>query len=116
MVGLTDKSKPLRSRLLAVPSLKAKYLAHVQQIAEESLDWNTLGPVVSQYEKLIAKEIEADTKKLSSYAAFQQTVAGTAAPAGEQRGRPHMGLKQFADQRRAFLLNHPEIKALGEAR
>ena len=113
LVGLVDKSKPLRSRLLAVPSLKAKYLAHVKQIAEESLDWKTLGPVVAQYEKLISKEIEADTKKLTSYAAFQQTVSGTAAPEGEQRGRPHMGLKQFADQRRAFLLNHPEINALG---
>ena len=113
LVGLTDKSKPLRSRLLAVPSLKAKYLAHVKQIAEESLDWKTLGPVVDQYEKLIGMEIEADTKKLTSYAAFQQTVSGTASPTGEQRGRPHMGLKQFADQRRAFLLNHPEIKALG---
>ncbi len=113
LVGLTDKSKPLRSRLLAVPSLKEKYLAHVKQIAEKSLDWSTLGPVVAQYEKLIDKEIEADTKKLTSYAAFQQTVSGTAAPAAEQRGRPHMGLKQFADQRRAFLLNHPEIKALG---
>ena len=98
--------------MLAVPSLKQKYLAHVKQIAEESLDWSNLGPVVGQYEKLIAKEIEADTKKLSSYAAFQQTVSGVAAPEGEQRGRPHMGLKQFADQRRAFLLNHPEIKAL----
>lgn len=112
LVGLADKSKPLRSRLLAVPSLKAKYLAHVKQIAEESLDWTTLGPVVAQYEKLISKEIEADTKKLTSYAAFQQTVSGIAAPEGEQRGRPHMGLKQFADQRRAFLLHHPEIKAL----
>ena len=113
LVGLTDKSKPLRSRLLAVPSLKQKYLAHVKQIAEESLDWKTVGPVVAQYEQLIGKEVEADTKKLSSYAAFQQTVSGVAAPEGEQRGRPHMGLKQFADQRRAFLLNHPEIKALG---
>ncbi len=115
LVGLSDTSKPLRSRLLAVPSLKAKYLAHVKQIAEESLDWNTLGPVVAQYEQLIAKEIEADSKKLTSYAAFQQTVSGVAAPAGEQRGRPHMGLKQFADQRRAFLLNHPEIKVLEAA-
>ena len=114
LVGLTDKSKPLRSRLLAVPSLKQKYLAHVKQIAEESLDWKNLGPVVAQYEKLIAKEIEADTKKLTSYSAFQQTVSGVAAPEGEQRGRPHMGLKQFADQRRAFLLNHPEIKSLGK--
>jgi spore coat protein CotH len=112
LVGLSDESKPLRSRLLAVPSLKAKYLAHVKQIAEESLDWKTLGPVVAQYEKLIGEEIKADTKKLTSYAAFRQMVSGTAARQGEQRGRPDMGLKQFADQRREFLLSYPEIKAL----
>lgn len=112
LVGLTDMSKPLRSRLLAVPSLKAKYLAHVKQIAEESLDWKALGPLVAQYEELIGKEIKADTKKLTSYAAFQQTVSGTATHQGEQRGRPHMGLKQFADQRREFLLSYPEIKSL----
>jgi len=38
-----------------------------------------------------------------------------AAPAAEQRGRPHMGFQQFADQRRAFLLNHPEFKGLEAA-
>jgi len=33
------RSKPLRSRLLAVPALRARYLAHVRTIAEEWLDW-----------------------------------------------------------------------------
>ena len=53
LVGLNDAAKPLRSRLLAVPSLKQKYLEHVRTIAQESLDWKNLEPVVAQYEKQI---------------------------------------------------------------
>ena len=109
LIGLTDKSKPLRSKLLAVPSIKARYLAHVKTIAEEWLDWQKLQPVVDRYVTLIDAEIKADTKKLSSYEAFRQTVSGETAPATEGR-RPHMSLKAFAEQRRKFLLAHPEIK------
>ena len=44
LVGLNDARKPLRSRLLAVPALKARYLDHVRTIAEDWLDWNKLKP------------------------------------------------------------------------
>jgi hypothetical protein len=40
-------SKPLRSKLLAVPALRAKYLALVRDIADRWLDWNRIGPLVS---------------------------------------------------------------------
>ena len=42
LVGLDDPSKPLRSKLLAVPALRAKYLAHVKELAEQWLDWTGL--------------------------------------------------------------------------
>ncbi|MBS0201772.1 MAG: CotH kinase family protein [Planctomycetes bacterium] len=109
LVGLTDASKPLRSKLLAVPSLKARYLDHVKTIADEWLDWKKLQPVVDQYVSLIDAEIKADTKKLSSYEAFLQTVSAESQPS-TGGGRPQMSLRAFADQRRAFLMNHPEIK------
>src|SRR5207253_1266319 len=64
LIGLNDVRKPLRSKLLAVPSLRAKYLEHVRTIAEESLGWQNLGPVVSRFRALIEKEVEADTRKL----------------------------------------------------
>ena len=112
LVGLTHNSKPLRSKLLAVPALKAKYLAHVRTIAEEWLDWNKLQPVVDRYVSLIDGEVKADTKKLTSYEAFQQTVSSEQRPAATG-GRPQMSLRSFADQRRKFLLNHPEIRDLG---
>ncbi|MBI3864810.1 MAG: CotH kinase family protein [Planctomycetia bacterium] len=120
LIGLDDPRKPLRSKLLAVPALREKYLHYVRMIAEESLDWKNLGPVVAQYRALIEKEVEADTKKLESFEDFQRAAAD--APPGETPRREGeqvregpgrrpggMSLRAFADQRRKYLLNHSEI-------
>jgi hypothetical protein len=122
LIGLDDNRKPLRSRLLAIPSLREKYLQHVRTIAEDSLDWKNMGPVVAQYRALISDEIEMDTKKLEPFEAFQRatadnSVTDTAPPReGEQtregpggRRAGGMSLRTFADQRRKYLLNHTEI-------
>ena len=42
LVGLDDTSKPLRSKLLAVPALRARYLGYVREIADKWLDWRTI--------------------------------------------------------------------------
>ena len=108
---MNDMRKPLRSRLLSVPALRARYLAHVRTIADDWLDWNKLKPVVDQYRALIEKDVEADTHKLTSFAAFQRAVGDLPQKQAEQpRGRFDPGLKAFADGRRKFLLNYPGIK------
>ena len=122
LIGLDDARKPLRSKVLAVPSLRTRYLQHVHTIADKSLDWKSLGLVVAQYRSLIEKEIESDTRKLSSFARFQKATADSVAkdekaPADadppRRFGPPHndLSLRAFADQRRQFLLNHEAIKA-----
>lgn len=118
LVGLDDTAKPLRSKLLAVPALRARYLDHVRALAEKWLDWQNLGPVVQQYRSLIEKEVEADTRKLEPFEAFIHAVADAPEEprqAAEQqgpgpRGRRSPGLRGFAEQRRAYLLSHPEVK------
>ncbi len=112
LVGLNDASKPLRSRLLSVPALRERYLQNVREIAQKHLDWKTLGPIVSEYVALIEPEVEADTKKLSTVAAFRQAVADETAAGDAGRGR-RMSLRQFVDQRREFLLKHEAIRELG---
>lgn len=108
--------------MLAVPSLRTRYLQHVRTIAEESLDWKNLGPVVAQYRSLIEKEIEADTRKLGSFADFQKATADVAAKESNDKpdaeptrrfGPPRhsVSLRAFADQRREFLLKHPAVKS-----
>ena len=90
LLGLDDDSKPLRSKLLAVPALRAKYLAYVRDIAEKRLDWKTLGPVAQKYHDLIAADVKVDTRKLYTDEGFESGVAS---------------VKTFADARRAYLLN-----------
>jgi hypothetical protein len=110
LIGLQDSTKPLRSKLLAVTKYRERYLQMVKIIAKEQLDWVRLGPKVEAYGKVIKPFIEADTRKLSTTDAFEQTVFGESAPEG--RGR--MGIKQFAEQRQKYLLAYPEISKLKE--
>ncbi|HEV8218421.1 MAG TPA: CotH kinase family protein, partial [Gemmatimonadaceae bacterium] len=53
LVGMNDASKPLRSKLLAVPALRARYLTYVRGIAEKWFDWKRLGPLAEKYQALI---------------------------------------------------------------
>jgi hypothetical protein len=100
LVGLQDSSKPLRSKLLAVPALRARYLAYVREIAERWLDWSTLEPKLRRYQSLIADEVELDTRKLYSYEAFGSGLAGS-----------ENSLQSFVTKRRQFLLNVTSGKA-----
>jgi hypothetical protein len=93
LVGLTDIQKPLRSKLLAVPELREKYLGYVRDIASKWLDWNTLGSLVGQHQDLIDAAVKADTKKLFTYENF---LAGTTGAS--------TSLKAYAEARRLFLL------------
>jgi spore coat protein CotH len=109
LVNLGDTSKPILSKMLAVPSLRARYLGYVRDIAEKWLDWSRLGPIATQYQGLIADDVKADTRKLDSFEAFQQSLA-TDTPQGSGLRGPGAAtsLKQFADLRRAYLLKYRE--------
>ncbi len=112
LIGLDDARKPLRSKILAVPKFRTQYLQNIHAIAQNDLNWDQLGPIIAQYRALIEKEVEIDTKKLSTFDAFKAATADRPTRSGPaQGGRPgSMNLRTFADQRRAYLLNHPEVK------
>lgn len=86
----SDPAKALASKLLAVPALRARYLAYVRDVATKWLDWRRLGPLVQRYQALIDADVKADTRKLYSYEAF--------------RGSADQ-LRSFADRRREYLLD-----------
>jgi spore coat protein CotH len=112
LLAANDPDKPLISKLLAVPSLRQRYLKYVQDIAEKWLDWNKLGPIAQSYHDLIAAEVRADTRKLDSFEDFEKGLSEDI-PGGGGFGPGRGGvisLKNFCDQRRAYLLNHPEVQ------
>jgi hypothetical protein len=111
LAGLDDPSKPLRSKLLAVPALREKYLRNVRTIAQDWLDWQKLGPLVAEYRDLIEKEVAADTRKLTSLEEFEHSLAELK-PGTDSALQDRHSLYLFAAKRREFLLNHPQIKAL----
>jgi hypothetical protein len=105
LAAVDDPNKALRHKLLAVPALRTRYLAHMGDIADKWLDWVRLGPMVERYQKLIADDVTRDTRKLDATEAFSTGVYG----ASGETAPPATTIKGFADQRRAALLSHPEI-------
>ena len=100
-----SRERPLISKLLSAPSLKARYLAHVKTILDESLDWKILGPVVKGYRSVLGNEIAKDTTKLYPTEAYEQGVDGNYTGGR----RPVTGIKSFITGRRSYLLKHPAL-------
>jgi hypothetical protein len=105
-VAAEDSGKPLLSKLLSVPSLRARYLGYVRDMAERWLDWNKLGPVAAEYHSLIAEDVKNDTRKLDSLEEFENSLAASGS------GR---SLRVFVEQRRAYLLSNPDVQKAGSA-
>jgi hypothetical protein len=71
------------------------------------MDWKKLGPLVAQWQSVIAADVKADTKKIFSTEAFSKAVTvDNFEPGFGPTAPPSMSLKSFVEQRRAFLLNY----------
>ena len=105
LVGLEDKSKPLRSVLLNNPKWQRQYLQNLKTIAE-MMQWDQIGPKIEQYRELIEDEVALDTRKLFSTADFENAMNT------EKPGNDSPSLRAFLQQRSEFLLNHEKIKSL----
>ena len=108
-----DTMRPVIGRLLAIPHLRARYLAHIRTIANEWLDWDVLQPIIAEYQSLVDAEVKADDKKLYSYQVFATSHISDQGGGDNQWGsrgrRATPSFKRFVEERAEYLLNHPEI-------
>ena len=111
LYGIDDDRKPLIYRLLNVPNLKARYLAHVRTIRDEWLVWDRIEPLITQYHALIDRIIKTDTRKHDSYEAFKQSVLNDQTGIGVRGPEPQISLKGFVEQRHAYLKKHPALQS-----
>ncbi|MCA8988269.1 MAG: CotH kinase family protein [Planctomycetaceae bacterium] len=111
LISLDNPRMPLRSKLLAVPSLRAKYLKYVREIADKSLAWDQIQPVLALHTQLIQDEVAADTRKLYSLEAFQRAVL---LDLGKEETR-EQSIQGFLEKRRDYLHKYrdPESKVRG---
>ena len=106
LVGLDSERMPLRSKLLAVPRYRTRYLQYLRTIAEKSLAHKNLSPVIAHYRQLMDAEVKIDTRKISSHDAFINATA----PLQENDASVPKSLNDFIGNRQDFLLTHTEIK------
>lgn len=106
LAGAEDPNKPLLHRLLAAPSIRARYIRYVSQITSDWLDWAKIGPLAEQYQSLIASEIARDTRKLYPTEHFAKGLTEDMEEQSFRGPRRSISLKSFVEQRRAFLLDY----------
>lgn len=105
--GSNDPNKVLIHRLLAVPKLRARYLELCREIATKWLDWPRVESLVKEYQGLIGEDVLKDTLKLSTNEDFTRAVTvETEGHMGPGCGRKRMSLKQFLEERRAYVLSY----------
>lgn len=98
LVGLDDLTKPLRSRLLAVPALRAKYLEFVRQLGGE-MTWERMGPVVAANRALLGDFVREDTRKPFTTEAWERDTSPE--PTGSLRGFFEKRAKYLSEYRPA---------------
>lgn len=89
---------PLLNRILAVPTLRQRYIAHMRTLISESLDTAQAYGVMNNYFSLIDTMVQNDTKKIYSYAQFQSEV---------------QNLKTWLVNRKNNLMNNSEVNVVG---
>jgi len=89
-----DPRYPLLHKLLAVPAIRQRYLAHYRTILKEVYNPTFLHPVIDAYAALVDSAVKADPRRPASYEAFTAAVAG---------------MKAHVTQRAEFLNAHDSI-------
>ncbi|MBI4469459.1 MAG: CotH kinase family protein [Acidobacteria bacterium] len=111
--NFTAANKPVLSHVLAVPELRQRYLAHYRK-ALADLNWAYIEPLFTAQRNLIDAAVQADPKKLYSYASFQQNFTSTVnLSGGGPGGGSVIGLQQFITQRASLLNASAELVASG---
>lgn len=85
---------PLLNKLLAIPELRQRYLAHLRTLLDEILKPSVIDPKIDAYFSKIDALVNADPKKLYTYTQFKSSVAG---------------LKTWVVSRRNSLLANTEV-------
>jgi hypothetical protein len=102
---LDDPANVLYAKLLAAPSLRARYLSYVREIADTWLNWERLGPIAKSAQALIADDVKRETHSPTGYIRFVQDLdQDTAASEGRTRDSTVApNLKTFIEERRVFI-------------
>lgn len=94
--GATATNRPVL-RLLGIPELRQRYLAHMRTILAESMNPTVLNPAIDHFHRQILDALTADPKKDYTMVTYSNELSS---------------LRQFLTGRYNFLTNHAELRPL----
>ncbi len=95
--GAGGANRPLLSKLLPIPELRQRYLAHMRTVLEERFNPTYLTPVINYYHRLTVADIITDPKKNFTMTAYTNAL---------------VALRTYVTNRYKFLTNHVELRPL----
>lgn len=112
-LNFTATTKPVLSRVLTYPELRQRYVAHYRH-AKQNLNWAYFEPIFTAHRTLIDAAVQADPKKLYTYALFTTNFTSSVTlPYSGPAGGTVPGLQSFVTGRLASLNANAEIAAVG---
>lgn len=90
----TNTSYPLMNKLMAVPEIRQRYLAHIRTLINETFNIAQANALIDSWAARISNHVQNDPKKLYSFTQFQQEIPK---------------LKQFFSTRRNYILSNTEV-------
>jgi len=102
---LEDPANVLYTKLLAAPSLRARYLSYVREIADTWLTWQRLGPIAKAAQAIVAEDVKRETHTPTDYIRLVQDLDQdtTATNSRTRDSTVAPNLKTFIEERRIYL-------------
>lgn len=92
--GATGTNRPLLYKLLPIPELRQRYLAHMRTVLEESFNPEATTSLIDHFHYLSSRAIMEDSKKNYTLASYTNDL---------------VALKTYVTNRYRFLTNHSEL-------
>lgn len=100
VAGSTGSNRPVLSKLLVIPELRQRYLAHMRTVLAESFHPEVLTPLIDRLSRQSVEALAADTRKGFTLATYTNEIRA---------------LKAFVTNRHNFLMRHAELAPLPPA-